>query len=103
MVKIGRRVVDYGATGSGKTTIATRIAQSIGIPHIELDAIFWKPNWTNRPLDQFRIDVSSVLAHHPNGWVCDGNCRHVRDLTLPLADTVIWGSARRSGLPSGGS
>ncbi len=90
MVKIGRRIVVYGATGSGKTAVAARIAQSIGIPHIELDAIFWKPNWANRPLEQFRTDVSSILTDHPDGWVCDGNYTHVRDLTLPLADTVIW-------------
>ncbi len=90
MVKIGRRVVVYGPTGSGKTTVAARIAQSIGVPHIELDAIFWKQNWTETPLEQFRADVSSVLADHPYGWVCDGNYSRVRDLILPLADTVVW-------------
>ena len=90
MVKIGRHVVVYGPTGSGKTTVAARIAQSIGVLHIELDAIFWKPNWTKTPLEQFRTDVSSALADYPDGWVCDGNYQHVRDLTLPLADTVVW-------------
>ena len=90
MPKIGRRVVVYGPTGSGKTTVAAHIALSIGIPHIELDAIFWKPNWIHTPIEQFRTDVSSVLVDHPNGWVCDGNYSRVRDLILPLADTVVW-------------
>ncbi len=89
MVKIGRRVVVYGPTGSGKSTVATRIAQSIGVPHIELDAIFWKPNWTYTPIEQFRTDISSVLASHPDGWVCDGNYSETRDLILPLSDTVV--------------
>jgi adenylate kinase family enzyme len=90
MVKIGRRVAVYGPSGSGKTTVAARIARCIGVPHIELDTIFWKPNWTETPLEEFRSDVSSVLSSHPNGWVCDGNYQQVRDLVLPLADTVVW-------------
>jgi len=90
MVNIGWRIVVYGPTGTGKTTVAARIAQSIGVPHIELDAIFWKPNWTLTPLEQSRADVSSILANHPDGWVFDGNWQGVRDLILPLADTVVW-------------
>jgi adenylate kinase family enzyme len=90
MVKIGRRIVVYGPTGSGKTTVAGRIARHLGLPHIELDAIFWKPHWTEKPLDEFRADVSVVLAKCPDGWVCDGNYRGVRVITLPLADTVVW-------------
>ncbi len=89
MVKIGCRVVVYGPTGCGKTTVAARIAKAINVSHIELDAIFWKPNWTGTPLEQFRDDIFSVLADHPNGWVCDGNYSYSRDLILPLADTVV--------------
>jgi len=90
MAEIGRRIVVYGPTGSGKTTVAARIAQSVGVPHVELDAVFWTPNWVSKPLEQFRADVSAILERHPDGWVCDGNYSKVRDLLLPLADTVVW-------------
>ena len=88
--RIGHRVVVYGQTCSGKTTVARSIAQSIGVPHIELDAIFWMPQWVSRPLEQFRAEVSAVLSSHTGGWVCDGNYSRVRDLILPLADTAVW-------------
>ena len=42
------------------------------------------------PLGEFRAEVSAVLSRCADGWVCDGNYSRVRDLTLPVADTVVW-------------
>jgi adenylate kinase family enzyme len=90
MFNIGHRVVVYGTTGSGKTTVAARIARSLGVTHIELDAIFWLPDWTKKTPDDFRDEVTALLESHQNGWVCDGNYSRVRNIILPQADTVIW-------------
>ena len=90
MVKIGRRIVVYGPTGSGKTTVAAHLARRIGVPHVELDAIQWLPGWKEKPLEEFRTAVSALLNHHTDGWVFDGNYSQARDLILPLADTVVW-------------
>ena len=90
MLNFGRRVVVYGTTGSGKTTVAARIAQSLGVPHIELDAIFWLPDWTKKPSEEFKTEVSTLLQSYQDGWVCDGNYSALRELTLPQADAVVW-------------
>jgi adenylate kinase family enzyme len=90
MLKIGRRIAVWGQTCSGKSTVASHIAQSIGAPHIELDAVFWQPGWVEMPTEEFRARVSSLLGKHTEGWVFDGNYSRVRDLILPHADTVIW-------------
>lgn len=90
MLNIGRRVVVYGTTGSGKTTVAARIAQCLGVPHIELDAIFWLPDWTEKPREEFRAEVSDLLESYREGWVCDGNYSALRELTLPQTDAIIW-------------
>ena len=90
MLNIGRRVVVYGTTGSGKTTVAARIAECIGVPHIELDAIFWLPDWTQKPPEEYKAEVSALLEEYHDGWVCDGNYSALREPTLPQADAIIW-------------
>ncbi len=90
MSQIGRHIVVYGPSGSGKTFVAMKIARFIGVPHIELDAIFWLPEWKEKSLEEFRKDVITALNKNADGWVFDGNYGRVRDLILPLADTVIW-------------
>ena len=85
-----RRIVVYGATGSGKTTLARRLSERLGLGVIELDALFWQPNWQVTLDDEFRARIVSALEASPQGWVCDGNYSRVADLTLAQADTVIW-------------
>ncbi len=90
MVAIGRRGIVYGPPGSGKSTLAQRIGERIGLPVVELDAVFWMSGWISKPLEQFRADVASALNSHPAGWVCAGNYSNARDIVLPQADTVVW-------------
>ena len=87
---IGRRIVVYGPTGSGKTAVAQRIGELLDLPVIELDALFHRPNWQPTPEDEFRARILTALHRGPDGWVCDGNYSAVRDLILPRADTVVW-------------
>lgn len=90
MAKIGHYIAVYGPACSGKTTISEYLSKNLDIPHIELDSIFWRPQWKKPPPDEFRAEVSSLIEKHPRGWIFDGNYSLARDLILPHADTVIW-------------
>jgi adenylate kinase family enzyme len=83
-----QRIVIVGVAGAGKTTLAQHLARHLGLPHVELDALFWDANWTQTPRHIFRERVTQAL----NGerWVTDGNYSTVRDLTWGRADTVLW-------------
>jgi len=83
-----KRVVVIGTSCSGKTTLARNLAQKLRLPHIELDSIFWKPNWTHTPKEEFRNLVSEAIA--PENWVLDGNYSAVRDILWTRATTLIW-------------
>src|SRR6185295_4666034 len=49
-----RRIVVIRATGSGKSTFAHRLARSLDVALVELDALFWGSDWTPAPPDVFR-------------------------------------------------
>ena len=84
----GSRISVVGTCGSGKTTMARTLAERLGVPHVELDALSWGPGWTQRPDDEFRAAVTAAAAGER--WVIDGNYTKWRDLIWARADTVVW-------------
>jgi adenylate kinase family enzyme len=83
-----RRVSVVGNSGSGKTTLAAAVARALGVPHLELDAVFHQPNWQPLETELFRSRVGTFVAG--DAWVVDGNYSSVSDLVWARADTVIW-------------
>lgn len=77
-----------GATGSGKTTTAARLAKLLKISHIELDSLHWEENWKEPPLNLFRQRVLEVIS--APAWVSDGNYKKARDLVWSRATTLVW-------------
>ncbi|QBD83581.1 AAA family ATPase [Ktedonosporobacter rubrisoli] len=77
-----------GVEGSGKTTLARQLARRLGLPHVELDALYWDANWTRVSPHLFRERVAQVLD--AECWITDGNYDAVRDLIWGRADTVVW-------------
>jgi adenylate kinase family enzyme len=85
-----RRISLVGNSGAGKTTLARSVAERLGVAHVELDAIFHQPDWTELPEDEFRARVAARLDELTEGWVTCGNYRMVRETVWGRADTVVW-------------
>jgi adenylate kinase family enzyme len=83
-----QRISVVGNSGSGKTTIARAIAAALGVPHLELDAVFHQPGWQPLATSEFRRIVSEFTAGP--SWVVDGNYAKVQDIIWDRADTVVW-------------
>lgn len=84
-----RRVVIVGDSGSGKTTVASRTAHTLGLAHVELDALFHEPGWQQADPEVFRQRVAQVAAQ--DAWVADGNYSgRVQDLLWPRATAIVW-------------
>ena len=57
-----QRIVVVGTCGSGKTTLAAQLAQRSAVPHVELDALHWGPNWAPVETEVFRTGTEAALA-----------------------------------------
>jgi hypothetical protein len=82
------RIVVVGRTGSGKTTLARQLAAALEVPHVELDSLYFGPQFTTAPVALLRERTAAAIAG--DRWVTDGNKRAVRDLVWPRADTIVW-------------
>ena len=82
------RVAIVGTSCAGKTTLACALSHALGVPHTELDVLYWGPNWTPRPPEEFRSRVQEAVA--APSWVVDGNYSVVRDLVWGNATTLVW-------------
>ncbi|MDR0242160.1 MAG: toxin [Burkholderia sp.] len=82
------RVIVVGTSGAGKSTFSSALAAAAGCPYIELDRLYWGPEWTAVPPEQFEQAV--LAATTGDRWVADGNYSAVRDVLWSRATHVVW-------------
>lgn len=84
-----RRVVILGRGGAGKSTLARRLGEIVGLPVIELDEHFWQPGLIALPRDKW-VRLQQELANQSR-WVMEGDLGPYDALPVRLsaADTVL--------------
>jgi adenylate kinase family enzyme len=83
-----KKIVVIGTTSSGKSTLASQLAEKLNADFIELDALHWEPNWVEAPDAVFRERVETAIKSA--AWVVAGNYRVVRDVIWQHAEAIIW-------------
>jgi energy-coupling factor transporter ATP-binding protein EcfA2 len=85
------RIVVVGTSGSGKSTMAKALANALGVPHVEMDAINWQAGWrdlaVHEPEEFFRRVADAAAGE---AWVIDGNYTKVRAALWPRATAFVW-------------
>jgi len=82
------RINIIGTSGSGKTTFGRELAKILKIPFLEMDSIFWGPDWHFPPNEEFFPRLKEVL--NGNQWVLDGNYTRTMDFKWDCVEAVIW-------------
>ncbi len=84
-----KRIHIMGPPGSGKSTAAIHLATARGVPHIELDALFWLPNWVRRDNDDFCDQVDAATS--AERWIASGTyVTRAQSLLWGRAEMVVW-------------
>ena len=81
-------MIIVGTCGSGKTTLGKALSKKLGLPLVDLDELYWLPNWQRVPC--FKFEKSVKLATDKKTWAVCGNYSKYQSIFLPKADTLIW-------------
>jgi len=84
-----RKINVVGTSGSGKTTLSKSLSCILGIEHIEIDSIFWGPNWSWPSDETFFSDLKQVLENR-DSWILDGNYTRTIPIKWENVELVIW-------------
>ncbi|NBJ12491.1 P-loop NTPase family protein [Microvirga arsenatis] len=83
-----QRILVIGSPGAGKSTLASRLAERLGLPLIHLDREYFGPGWATPTKPDWR-DRVRALAARP-AWVMDGNYASTFDIRVPRATAIVW-------------
>jgi adenylate kinase family enzyme len=82
------RILVIGCPGAGKSTLARRIADRLGLPLVHLDREFWQTGWIESAEDAWQARVEE-LASAP-GWVIEGDYLRTIEPRMRRATHVVW-------------
>ncbi len=83
-----KRIIIVGNGGTGKSTIAVKLGNILGLPVVHLDRLFWRPGWKSVPNAEFDALLAEEVGK--DEWIIDGNYNRTIEMRLQRADTVIW-------------
>ncbi len=89
------RSVILGNTAGGKSTLARRLAATRNLPHVEIDALYWQPDWSLAPAEDYQRAHAEAVAGAR--WIIDGGgdlpsieARLDRATEIILIDLPLW-------------
>src|SRR3712207_144692 len=82
-----RRILVYGVTGSGKTTLAAGLSELTGIGWTDVDSVTWQPGWVLHTEEEQRRRFTEICAGEE--WILDSAYGSWVDLPLARAELVV--------------
>lgn len=85
------RIVIFGNSGSGKSTMARGLATEHGVAMLELDTVVWEPNQVAvlRSREAIRADVERFLGANAQ-WVIEGCYGELVEMVLGYSTRAVF-------------
>lgn len=82
-----KRILIFGNSGSGKTTMARALAREHGLSHLDLDSLAWDSLGVRRDPRESAGAISAFVRDHAE-WVVEGCYGDLLENVLPYASEV---------------
>lgn len=89
------RIAILGNAAGGKSTLARHFSNTRGVAHIEIDQIYWQPDWSTVPSSLYERDHNAAIEKED--WIIDGGGdlpsirkRVSRASEIILIDLPLW-------------
>lgn len=79
---MAQRIIVYGNSGSGKSTMARALSAELGVPHLDLDTIAWGDVAVRKPIDESIAELRAFIDAN-EGWVVEGCYGSLVEAALP--------------------
>jgi adenylate kinase family enzyme len=86
----GRRIMIFGPSASGKSTMAVALGKKLNIPIHHLDQLFFSPKtfWDPRPTEEIQKLHGQIIDR--DEWIIDGNFSELMPSRIMRATAIIW-------------
>lgn len=89
---LGKRIQVTGTSCAGKSTTSRALAEELGVPYVELDALNWEANWVAvSKIDPERFKMNLNEATAGDAWIVDGSYfGFSMETYFPRLQTIVW-------------
>ncbi len=82
------KIVITGTSGCGKTFLGKRFTEFFGRGSVDLDDLYWLPNWSPRSEEEFYSLIQQEISS--DAWIICGNYSRAKQAVWEQADMIIW-------------
>jgi adenylate kinase family enzyme len=82
------RILIIGSGGTGKSTLARRLGETLGVDVIHLDSLYWRPGWEETPKSEWSRTIDNIIQKR--SWIMDGNYSGTLEKRLEACSVVIF-------------
>ena len=83
-----RRLMIIGQPGSGKSYLAAKLGDILGLPVVHIDKIHWQPGWVARE-SQVKMAMARDV-HAQDAWIFEGGLFPTWEERLDRCHVLIW-------------